>query len=347
MMKLTPQILRAAALGCLAMSALGLSNCGSPSPSTQSPAPTPPLSLSATTPSETAQPTAALAVTGALNIQMSREFGCDDKRDPHLVATVAGERYSFGFIEPGTDLRNTSPATFALGPGTAAATWALQFIHFLGVGTVDVWEAAPGGPYGGGTVSFGQGGRSGSVDAEMWKFNRDLGHDLNNPATNIHIHGLWTCSASQTGATLPSATGAAAAPGSFSPSPPLSSDGSKLAAAVAIVKSKGYDVIDTTTYQPGPTLGVLVGSATGSADGYNKSAFFFVAGRYIGTDAVQPSANVKVVWQDDSTVALSYDLYHSGDPLCCPTGGAATVRFHWNGQVLTPLDPIPSQEARL
>ena len=41
------------------------------------------------------------------------------------------------------------------------------------------------------------------------------------------------------------------------------------------------------------------------------------------------------------TVALLYILYRSGDPLCCPTGGGAIVRFRWNGSRLVALDRIP------
>ncbi len=70
-----------------------------------------------------------------------------------------------------------------------------------------------------------------------------------------------------------------------------------------------------------------MGTRTGSGDGYGQQAFFFVGGRYLGTDAKEPSATVKVVSQSDTEVTLAYPLYRKGDPLCCPGGGQASVRF--------------------
>jgi hypothetical protein len=66
---------------------------------------------------------------------------------------------------------------------------------------------------------------------------------------------------------------------------------------------------------------------------------------YLGTDTLNPSAQVRLGWRDSDTVALQYQLYRPEDPMCCPTGGAALVRYHWNGQALEPLDPIPSDDS--
>ena len=66
---------------------------------------------------------------------------------------------------------------------------------------------------------------------------------------------------------------------------------------------------------------MLIGTQTGSSDGYGQQAFFFVDGRFIGTDTKQPSATVKVLGQGDTEVTLAYPLYRSGDPLCSPSGG--------------------------
>lgn len=116
---------------------------------------------------------------------------------------------------------------------------------------------------------------------------------------------------------------------------------STLYAATTVVNSRGYTIHDTSTFQAGMTLNILIGVKTGSADGYDKLAFFFVNGQYIGTDTLQPSASIRMVWRTGDTIALSYNLYQGGDPMCCPTGGAATVRYYWDGKTLTPLDPIP------
>ena len=84
-----------------------------------------------------------------------------------------------------------------------------------------------------------------------------------------------------------------------------------------------------------------MGVRSGSGDGYGQQAFFFVNGRYIGTDTSQPSAALSVVSQADTEVTLAYPLYRSVDPLCCPGGGHARVRFQLNNGKLVPLDRIP------
>ena len=113
------------------------------------------------------------------------------------------------------------------------------------------------------------------------------------------------------------------------------------AAAAAVVQAHGYTPDETSQYHPDQTLRVLVGTRTGSADGYDQLAFFFVDGRYIGTDAKEPSASVKVVSQGDTEVALAYPLYRPKDPLSSPGGGQATVRFQLDNGSLVALDPIP------
>jgi hypothetical protein len=114
-----------------------------------------------------------------------------------------------------------------------------------------------------------------------------------------------------------------------------------LGAALAAVKARGFTASDTSNYHPEQTLHVLVGTRTGSGDGYGQQAFFFVGGHYIGTDTSEPSASVKVVGQSDTEVTLAYPLYRAHDPLCCPGGGQATVRFQLNNGRLVPLNPIP------
>jgi hypothetical protein len=112
-------------------------------------------------------------------------------------------------------------------------------------------------------------------------------------------------------------------------------------AAQAVVKAHGYTAADTSDYHPNQTLRVLVGTRTGSGDGYGQQAFFFVGGRYLGTDTSEPSASVKVVGQSDTEVTLAYPLYRPHDPLCCARGGQATVRFQLNNGRLVPLGTIP------
>ncbi len=124
-----------------------------------------------------------------------------------------------------------------------------------------------------------------------------------------------------------------------------STGGESLGAAVALVKAHGYTTGETSTYRPEQTLRVLVGTRSGSSDGYGQQAFFFVDGRYIGTDTSEPSASVKVVGQSDTEVSLAYPLYKVGDPLSKPSG-EKTVRFQLNNGHLVALGPIPPASAR-
>jgi hypothetical protein len=112
-------------------------------------------------------------------------------------------------------------------------------------------------------------------------------------------------------------------------------------AAAAAVRERGYTPNDTGEYHSDQTLRVLVGTRTGSADGYGQQAFFFVDGRYLGTDAKEPSAKVRVVGQGDTEVTLAYSLYRRGDPLSSPSGGEARVTFQLNNGKLVPLGKIP------
>jgi LppP/LprE lipoprotein len=119
------------------------------------------------------------------------------------------------------------------------------------------------------------------------------------------------------------------------------SGGEGLSAAEALVRAHGYTPEDPSDYHPNQTLRVLIGVGANSNQGFDRLAFFFVDGRYIGTDSTQPSAQVSVVAQSDTEVTLAYSLYRSGDPLCCPGGGQAKVRFQLNNGQLQSLDSIP------
>lgn len=111
--------------------------------------------------------------------------------------------------------------------------------------------------------------------------------------------------------------------------------------AAAVLTARGYTPAETSQYHPNQTLRVLIGTKAGSSDGYGQQAFFFVGGRYIGTDTKEPSASVKVLSQSDTEVTLGYPLYRPGDPLSSPSGGQATVHFQLNNGKLSALDPIP------
>jgi hypothetical protein len=110
-----------------------------------------------------------------------------------------------------------------------------------------------------------------------------------------------------------------------------------LSGAEAVLSAKGFTTNAASDYHPNQTLRVLIGTRSGSAEGNGQQAFFFVDGRYIGTDAKQPSAQIHVVSQGDTEVTLAYAL---------SSGGQATVRFQLNNGKLAALDPIPSANSR-
>jgi hypothetical protein len=112
-------------------------------------------------------------------------------------------------------------------------------------------------------------------------------------------------------------------------------------AAAAVVRERGFTPKDTSDYHADQALRVLLGTRAGSGDGYGQQAFFFVNGRYIGTDAKEPSATLKVVSQGDTEVTLGYPLYRKGDPLSSPSGGEARVTFQLNNGKLVALGKIP------
>jgi LppP/LprE lipoprotein len=113
------------------------------------------------------------------------------------------------------------------------------------------------------------------------------------------------------------------------------------AAAASVVRAHGYTPADISQYHPNQTLRVLVGTRVGSDDDHGQQAFFFLGDHYIGTDASQPSATIRVVEQSDTEVTLAYALYRAHDALCCPSGGEAKVSFQLNNGMLTPLQAIP------
>ena len=156
-----------------------------------------------------------------------------------------------------------------------------------------------------------------------------------------------TATATTTTTPAPTSTaGGAAAPSATrtAPEPAFAQQeahGEGASAAAALVRARGYTPNETSQYHPDQTLRVLVGTRTGSGDGYGQQAFFFLGGHYIGTDTKEPSATIKLVSQNDTEVTLAYPLYRKNDPLANPSGGQAIVHFQLNNGKLTPLGTIP------
>jgi hypothetical protein len=118
-------------------------------------------------------------------------------------------------------------------------------------------------------------------------------------------------------------------------------------AAVAQMRTQGFEPVAISTYKPRQSLRVLIGRPKASMGVRGRRAFFFVREQYIGTDSSSPSARLKVASQDNSKITLAYARFAAGDKPCCPSDGTVKVRFSMGNGRLQPLDPIPPATARL
>jgi LppP/LprE lipoprotein len=114
------------------------------------------------------------------------------------------------------------------------------------------------------------------------------------------------------------------------------------------VRNMNYTPVANAWYPdsvPGPLLEAIEAVPAGTVVGnQGHKVFFFVSGKYVGTDTSDGSANLEFAYSTGLVVAVNYDLYHPSDPLCCPSAGARTVRFEWDGNQLHVLDAIPTPD---
>jgi len=122
---------------------------------------------------------------------------------------------------------------------------------------------------------------------------------------------------------------------------PRSNIGTARQTAIQTVKSEGYDPISIDGFRSEGGLNLIIAQNSQAADSAVQ-AFFFLGSRYLGTATEKPTPDVTLAYSTGSTVALNYGLFRPSDAQCCPSDGAATVRFHWSGTELVPLDPIPA-----
>ena len=83
----------------------------------------------------------------------------------------------------------------------------------------------------------------------------------------------------------------------------------------------------------------------GGGDGHEQWIWFFHGSHFVGHDAEQSSGDIVGNWRNLNTLAFLYVLYRPSDPDCCPTGGAVSVRYRWNGKKVVRLDPLPPRTA--
>ena len=123
---------------------------------------------------------------------------------------------------------------------------------------------------------------------------------------------------------------------------------SHYASEIAWIKNKGYSVNDATPNATvktasGSILTAWIAAATQSQDGYNQFVFFFLNGRYIGTDTAKPSLEITSAEAVGQGIAVTYPVYRKGDSFANPTGTPVTITYTWNGTRLVPNKPYPKQ----
>ena len=145
--------------------------------------------------------------------------------------------------------------------------------------------------------------------------------------------------------TVPATTTATATTGGTTNAapPPNPSATLSLHAAEQVLAAHGYATLTERDWRPDQPLKVLLGVATGGPSGTRRElAFFFVGATFIGNDTAAPSGQLEVAAQGGDNVTLQYGLYRPSDAIDDPTGGSASVTYHWTGTRLVPQDPIPT-----
>jgi hypothetical protein len=112
------------------------------------------------------------------------------------------------------------------------------------------------------------------------------------------------------------------------------------AAAVTLLRDRGYLPTREKDYDPRHELRVLVGYRNGDPLGPRR-AFFFVGDRFIGHDSLAASSSVKVAKSGNRSVTLAYGVFAPGAEACCPAS-TSKVTFKWSGTALTPQGIIPA-----
>ena len=113
--------------------------------------------------------------------------------------------------------------------------------------------------------------------------------------------------------------------------------------AIDEVRAQGFTTLKASDYNPKAKLRVLIGRPVGDAAG-GHTAFFFTRNGFIGKDAEGTSTVLKISKVTSSSVTLSYGVFKPGETL--EPSGRKRVRFKLEGDVLTPLDTVPTQTER-
>jgi hypothetical protein len=162
------------------------------------------------------------------------------------------------------------------------------------------------------------------------------------------IDTVSTTGASTAAPTVRTVTVTAPPAPSPAPSGPAAGPYTTQAAAVSYVESLGEAgspmmVLDpSSTWRAGADLHVIHSTISGSASYAGDFYYFFADGNLVGQEYFTYGA--PGTHPDTSTFVVDFQVFNPGDPHCCPSGGTASVRFHWNGSILQTLDPMTGAE---
>lgn len=147
-------------------------------------------------------------------------------------------------------------------------------------------------------------------------------------------------SVSNTGNTTPGNTA------NSTPTDSTTTSQSDYAGETAFINNKGYSVSATTPNATvktasGETLSAWIGVSGRSA--HNQFVFFFLNGKYLGTDTANPSVEITSVKAGGNGIAATYPVYKKNDSFADPTGAPMTITYRWNGSKLVPNKSYPKQ----
>lgn len=134
------------------------------------------------------------------------------------------------------------------------------------------------------------------------------------------------------GSTAVTSPTTAPAPPSTSPPPPAHGKDD----ALAVIASRGMHELDSRAWDDSHKLRAIQAIANDAANPRGARYFFFVDGDLVGTDDLTThEAEGTYTSSTDDSITLTYAVYRPADGLCCPSGGAEQVTYHWDGSTLT------------
>lgn len=114
--------------------------------------------------------------------------------------------------------------------------------------------------------------------------------------------------------------------------------------AAKAIRARGYEPLKVALNRVAIDPFAAVVGTRSVTTGTIQRAFFFVRGRFVGTDTSAPSGQISVIRQAGTHVTVQYALYRPEDPLSTPSGGTANVRYALCAGRIVPLDAIPTND---